>query len=483
MLVHAARDWPDDVALIDTAGSMTYAELLAEAEQLRDALIARGAGPGRGVGLLAKNSRHFVVALFAGVATGATVLPISHQAKRAEVDELLRACPLHGILDDRSGVEPVLGAAEDLPDAPLRWTPHAQGPVALAPHVPEAAFMRFTSGTTGNAKGVIVGHRSVLERTAAAIRSLSLSPRRHGRLGVAHGLPLHRVHRHLRARRRAHRHLPRPPGRHHPRADRSPPRHRPLCVAVPLSHARRRPQHGRTRPDSASPSARPAGSRKTSSTRSTPGSMSTCPQVLGIIEIGLPAGNLHEGRTHPNSIGRAFPDYEIELWDDDDRPVAQGTPGRLAIPGARHVRRLPRSSGHARRDHPRRLVPHPAISACRTRKDASPLSGRATGVINAAGLKVFPEEVEAVLLAHPAVKACRVAGIPHRLMGEAVAAEVVFVPGGEVAPAVLRSHCRGRLSTYKVPQHIVAIDEIAMTPTGKIARTAPFAPAQAKTPA
>jgi len=98
------------------------------------------------------------------------------------------------------------------------------------------------------------------------------------------------------------------------------------------------------------------------------------------------------------------------------------------------------------------------------------IRGREKSMINVSGNKVFPEEVEHVLNAHPSVKMSRVFGGKHPLLGEVVQAEIV--PEGEV-PEVeeLIGFCRERLSTYKVPQRIQWVEEIAFTATGKIVRS------------
>jgi acyl-CoA synthetase (AMP-forming)/AMP-acid ligase II len=99
------------------------------------------------------------------------------------------------------------------------------------------------------------------------------------------------------------------------------------------------------------------------------------------------------------------------------------------------------------------------------------LEGREKSMINVAGKKVFPEEIEQVLSEHPAVAACRVLGRTHTLMGEYVVAEVQVKVGVRAHAADLSAWCRTKLSVHKVPRVIEFVDEIRLTANGKIDRT------------
>ena len=80
-----------------------------EASALRERLLAEGVGPGMGVGVRGRDSRGFVVSMFAALGCGAVVMPLSHELPGAEIDEMLRSFPLHAVLDDGSAVRPIDG--------------------------------------------------------------------------------------------------------------------------------------------------------------------------------------------------------------------------------------------------------------------------------------------------------------------------------------------------------------------------------------
>jgi fatty-acyl-CoA synthase len=94
------------------------------------------------------------------------------------------------------------------------------------------------------------------------------------------------------------------------------------------------------------------------------------------------------------------------------------------------------------------------------------LLGRDSVCINTGGEKVFPEEVEEVLKLHPAVKDAVVVGVPDEKWGEAITA-VVSSAGGELDPAALAGFVKQRLAGYKAPKHVVAVDEVYRSPSGK----------------
>jgi 3-oxocholest-4-en-26-oate---CoA ligase len=96
------------------------------------------------------------------------------------------------------------------------------------------------------------------------------------------------------------------------------------------------------------------------------------------------------------------------------------------------------------------------------------LLGRGSVSVNTGGEKVFPEEVEGVLKAHAAVYDCLVVGVPDDRWGQAVAA-VVQPPAGVPAPTLddLAAHCKAQLAGYKAPRHLVLVDAITRSPSGK----------------
>lgn len=98
------------------------------------------------------------------------------------------------------------------------------------------------------------------------------------------------------------------------------------------------------------------------------------------------------------------------------------------------------------------------------------LTGRHSDLINTAGRKVDPREVEAVIAQIPGVRQVKVFGQPAGARGEIVAAAIVATP--EISPEYVRAYCRERLSLHKVPRVVKLLDELPTDERGKIRREA-----------
>lgn len=96
------------------------------------------------------------------------------------------------------------------------------------------------------------------------------------------------------------------------------------------------------------------------------------------------------------------------------------------------------------------------------------LLGRGSVVINTAGEKVFPEEVEEVCKLHPAVADAVAVGIPDDRFGEAVTAVVELHSDATLEPDELVAHVKERLAAFKAPRNVVVIDTIGRAANGKV---------------
>jgi len=101
--------------------------------------------------------------------------------------------------------------------------------------------------------------------------------------------------------------------------------------------------------------------------------------------------------------------------------------------------------------------------------------GRRGGIINIGGLKVHPEEIEAVINRHAAVRMSRAKSRRSPITGAIVVADVILTAGSTARPADIRdeilSDCRASLATHKVPAVIRFVEALDVTPAGKLARS------------
>jgi long-chain acyl-CoA synthetase len=469
-LAQSARQWPDRIAIIDAAGSMDYRTLWREVEALRIQLDKLGVHEGQGVGIRARNGRAFIIGGLAALGCGAVVMPIHHQIKPDEVAEMLAKAPLCVIIDDGSGIAQP-GRTIVLENGHgLRFTRLDNSQALLAPQIKDAAFVRFTSGTTGEAKGVVLTHRDVLERTRAANSGLKLTHED----TILWILPMAyhfyvSIILYLEAGATV---LVSGDYLAESILD-SAAQHRATFLYITPMHVRmlNSDKSGRTLPPSlkrvmsVSSKLNPQSARDFLAKFNVP----IC-QGYGIIEVGLPIMNIDEAAEHPEAIGRQVSSFEAKIVHDGMLPVAEGETGQLALKGPGMF------SGYLNPPRLRHEIMHDGwfLTGDLAHRDSSGLivlDGRTSSVIHVAGHKVFPEEVAAVLDSHPAVLRSRVFGRQHPQWGEAVYAEAQLRNGSSTTPVTsdeLLTFCRKRLSSQKVPVTVEFVSEIAMTSSGKV---------------
>jgi fatty-acyl-CoA synthase len=108
------------------------------------------------------------------------------------------------------------------------------------------------------------------------------------------------------------------------------------------------------------------------------------------------------------------------------------------------------------------------------------IAGRCRDVIIRGGENIYPAEVEDALLEHPDVGLAAVVGVPDERWGQQVAAAVLPREGSHPDPAALEAHLAGRIAHFKVPRRWMFVDQMPLTPSGKIRKVdveSMFAPA------
>ena len=106
---------------------------------------------------------------------------------------------------------------------------------------------------------------------------------------------------------------------------------------------------------------------------------------------------------------------------------------------------------------------------CTIRDDGSVrFLGRYKDQLKVGGENVDPTEVEAFLLEHPAVSKAQVVGVPDARLSEVACACIVAEPGMTIANAELDDFCRGKMASFKIPKHLIVVDDYPMTSSGKV---------------
>ncbi len=171
------------------------------------------------------------------------------------------------------------------------------------------------------------------------------------------------------------------------------------------------------------------------------------------------------------SIGLPLPSTEISIRDDDDKEVALGQPGEICARGPQVMKGYwQRADETAKVMSPDGFF-HTGDIGVMDEHGQVTIVDRKKDMIVVSGFKVFPNEVEGVIAGHPGVHECAVVGVPDPHSGEAVKLFVV-----KRDPALTRedllSFAAERLTGYKVPRIVEFRNDLPKTNVGKILRRA-----------
>ena len=444
---------PRSTAILHAAATTTYHDLdlksAAFAEALRPHLLGR---PHPRVGLSHPDSADYIAMALGIVRAGGCLVPVAPELSMQERAQLIHEIALDALVTtDKAGSVAI--ASLPTPDVPPDWL------ARLAEVAP--AFIRFTSGTTGESKGIVLSHQTLVERITAANARLGIGPAdrvlwvlpmsHHFAVSIMlylwHGAAIVLPTSHLAGD------ILQAAKSNHASVIYAAPFHFELLAATD---------------DGTWPDLRLAVSTTAALPRATAEKFSRTfnvfpAQGLGIIEVGLPCLNIPAPEARPDSIGRPQPAFEVEVRPPLNQLYIRG-PGFLDAylsPWKARADILDADGWFATGD-----------IAETDAEGFVTLRGRSRAVIGVGGMKFFPEEVERVLASHPSIRAARVSGRPHPDFGMVPIAEVVVDPdASRPAPVELMGLCRRQLSRYKVPAEIRFVEKIPLTPSGKIKRT------------
>ena len=198
--------------------------------------------------------------------------------------------------------------------------------------------------------------------------------------------------------------------------------------------------------------------------------------VYGLTETASPSHGVPLGvaapvdpETNALSVGVPVPGARVRIVDETMAAVNVGEPGEILVAGPMVT------AGYWRRPDADAECFHDGY--LRTgdvgKMDAAGwfyVIDRLKDIINAAGYKVSPREVEDCLCEHPAVSEAAVVGIPDPYRGETVKAYVTLAPGAAASPDELIAFGRDRIAVYKYPRSLDIVDALPKTASGKILR-------------
>ncbi|MBB6547208.1 type I polyketide synthase [Nonomuraea rubra] len=475
---HAAAQG-DRIAFSDASRAVGYAALDVRTRRLAGGLRAAGVAAGDRVAILLGNRVEAIESSLAITRAAAVGVPLNPRSSDAELAHALGDSAAQVIFTDASRLPQVrrtssslvvlVGDGDDAPDGCLRYEDLAgrEAPCRAADDLAldDPAWLHYTSGTTGRAKGVLSTQRAGLWSAAAChapIFGLSARDRLLWPLPLFHSFSyslclLGVVATGASAHVLGEESLLDALYEHEPT----------MLAGVPTVYHRLVESARRD-------GRKPSGLRLcvTAGAPLTPRLCAEAEEVLGAPLLdaygstetcGMIAANRPEGPRVAGSCGPPVPGVEIRLVDphsaedvpdEEEGEVWVRGPGLML--GYHGDRESPFVDGWYRTGDLGRRVAHGHLA----------LTGRFKELIIRGGENIHPEEVERVLLGCPGVSDAVVTGVPHEVFGEVPVAFVVPGPEG-FDPEALLAACRAELTEAKVPDAVHVIDAVPRTSTGK----------------
>jgi long-chain acyl-CoA synthetase len=484
ILERNAESVPDKAAVIYRNSEITYSELNDTVNKVAHALIGSGVARGDRVGLILPRVPELIIGFFAIAKAHAVAVPINFELLENGVRSILaKTLPKYIIVQKqfldlaRSAVPPdaktVIIAVDGEPGAKeLSWAEILRNSSAGNPSIQvdetDVVYLNYTSGTTGNSKWAVTTHSNIHWNTLGSVSALNLtSDDVHLCMFAPHAHP--------------HELFARPAylGGTMVLLDKIYPK----SIADAIAH------HGVTCMMGLSPmyemllEAIEDKSYDLSSLRiPESGGMHTSTELINkfrsktgvpILPVwgstettGIAVANTPGEEIVPGSIGKPCPFYEVKIVDSEDGEVGPGEAGEMIFKGPAIVQ----SYYEDRENSSNCFRDGWFYSGDLARKDEYGnlfFVDRKSGMMKVAGLKVYPMEIERVLMEHPDIKEVVVISSKDRLRGEVPKAIIVTVNGKLLTEKEVIGFCRGKIPNYKIPRIVEFRESLPKIGSGK----------------
>ena len=478
----ALRDYPQRLFLRTPHGSsLSYADLAQASAHYAAALGALGVGAGERVLVRSARSPELIILYVACLRLGALFVPVNPQGTAAELEHVLRdAQPALAVLapGEHAALAPLaaacgartatLGAGNE---GTLPGSARAPGPrtVTARAHAPgDLAAIVYTSGTTGRPKGAMLTRGNLASNAAVLARAWRFT----GEDLLLHVLPLYHVHGLFVALNTT---LAAGSGLLFCERFAAPAALAQLAQAsvfmgVPTHYTRLLAEPALDVRACQGMRLFVSGSAPLTAATHEAFQARTGHSILeryGMTETLMNTANPYDGPRVPGSVGCALPGIRLRLADRGADGVGvievQGPnvcAGYWGAAGGRAADFGP--GGWFRTGDLASIDAHGYVT----------LVGRTRDLIISGGLNVYPKEVELELDALDGISESAVFGVAHPDFGEGVTAVVVSAPGAKLSEPQILAALRTRLSDYKLPKRVLAIDELPRNAMGKVRKEA-----------
>lgn len=489
-LNHWANVGPDKIALEMDGRTSTYGEVEVLTRRLISLFKENGVAHGDRIAWLGKNSDRYFTLLYAAARVGVVMAPVGWRLAPPEITYILNDTGTKLLFVEEGFIDTASQVTGAMENAPLvleveRAFRAAEGlePAAFEPAGPDDDFLQlYTSGTTGNPKGVGLSNRNMFSLRKNSIDAalpwqtyedddciLAAMPCAHiGGTGLAaiataagiraQVLPEFTPDGVLRAIQNGATHMFLVPAAlqfviQHPLAketDFSGLRYLMYGAApMPLELLK---QAVATMPQ--------AGLLQVYGMTETCGTVTTLP----------PEDHSLEGNERMRSAGKAVPGVEIEIRGEDNDEVPRGEIGEICILSPSNTAGYWKLSEATSSTIDPDGWLHTGDAGIMDDDGYVFIQDRIKDMIISGGENVYPAEVESAIYGHPAIAEVAVIGIPSQQWGEEVKACCVPKPGMEIEAGDVIAYARERIAAFKAPKSIDVIPEMPRNASGKILR-------------
>ncbi len=477
----SAARYPDDVAIVDEAGTLTFRQVHERTNALANAWREAGIGPGDGVAIMCRNHRGFIEAVVACSKLGANALFLNTAFSKPQLTDVLEREDPAALVYDQEFAD-LLGEADVELKRYIAWheADEESGDERLEdlvagdtsnlnpPKEPGKATI-LTSGTTGTPKGASRSQPKSMDPIAALLDRIPLKARETTMIaaplfhswGFAHwslGLSLSST---IVLKRKFD-----------PEATLSlTAQHQATAlVVVPVMIQRILELEDEV-----------LARYDLSAVRAVPASGSALPGTQSDRWMDLFGENLYnlygstevawatiatpeDLRNAPGTAGKPPRGTIVKLFDDDGKPVKQGDTGRIFVGNEMQFEGY---TGGGGKDVIEGLMSSGDVGHF---DDAGRLfvDGRDDDMIVSGGENVFPQEVEDLLAAHDKIAEAAVFGVDDEKFGQRLKAVIVTKGSAELSEDEVKKYVKSNLAGYKVPRDVEFIDELPRNATGKV---------------
>ncbi|MEV0549409.1 acyl-CoA synthetase [Nocardia salmonicida] len=483
---HSARIAPDQVALVDERGELTYRELDQQSTAIARGLREKGISEGTVIAVLARDHRGLIMSMIAAGKLGARIALMNTGFAKPQFAEVCERENVRAVLHDSE----FLGLLDALPDDLPRYLTWVDEGTELpsgattfddliagnstddlpAPSKP-GGFIILTSGTTGLPKGAPrtkvtpMATAQFVDRIPFPRRGTAMivSPIFHS-TGLGTWLVNTILSNKIVMRRRFDAEATLAAIAEH-KVEML------VCVPTMLHRMTELPPEVHAKYDLSSLKVILfAGSALTPELciRATEVFGPVLYNLYGSTEVAIATiANPAELAEAPGTVGRSPITCEVRLYDDQDQPVrTPGTRARI------FVRSGAPFEGYTDGRHKQIIDGFMSSGDMGHFTDSGLLmvDGRDDDMIVSGGENVYPQEVENLLVERPEIFDVAVVGVDDPEFGKRLRAFVVLEEGHTVEAAELQAHVKANLARFKVPREVVFLDELPRNATGKIVR-------------